>query len=738
MLERAQHLFALLSVALSMIPSVFAFAGTPHTAVVLYSDDRLLPADIAADRGLRAVIADDGGGRVELFDEFLDQAHFGGSPGYEQTILNYLHEKYASRAPDILIAGGNEALGFVLRNRARLFPEAPVVHWGVDRSYLQSIPNRPTDLIGIPVEYDIAGTIDQALRWHPSARNLVLVTGAGPSDREFEAALRREAARLDGRITTVFLAGLPSAILMHRLGALGPDTVVVTPGYYEDGTGRIFIPHDSVELMAAASTAPIYTLFDTSIGTGVVGGRMPSFESMGRQAGEIVIALLAGTSPASLNLPEIAATQLHVDWRQIRRWGIDEANIPKDTIFHFRPPSLWDAYREETIAGGAAILLLSGLSIRLLTERRSLARTSAALRASEQRMTLAARAAKLAMWIWNVADDRISVVPHFQSAGQPPIKFADVLAAVHPADRDEMSQAVQKALAANHELNLEYRAISQEGQERWIAVRGRQDPVNNHQWLGIVLDVTDRKQAQIHAEQDRTALQHLARVSMLGQMSASIAHQLNQPLAAILANAEAAQQVLREEPIDLLEMKDICNDIVAQDQRAADVVRRLRALFKRQELEIQRVDLHALLTETIELVYTNLMADRITLVTQFSAELYLIDGDRVQLQQVFLNLIMNATEAMGSVPIVMRQLMLHTESTAKEVRLHVKDRGPGIAPENLEKVFEPFWSAKPSGMGIGLSICRLIVAAHRGMLTVANNPDGGVTFSIVFPTRLPA
>jgi C4-dicarboxylate-specific signal transduction histidine kinase len=735
--KSAKRLFASLCAALSMLPSVSAVAGAAaHTVVVLYSDDRFLPANIEGDRGLRAAIASAGGDRVELFDEHLDHMHFHGSPDYERTIYTYLHDKYAGLEPEIIVAGGNDALDFILRNRSRLFPQAPVVHMGVDKSLLQSIPNLPTDVIGVAVESDFSGTIDQALRWHPLARRLVIVTGTAPSDRDWEMQIRGETKRWDGRISVEFLAGLPTATLLHRLAELGPNTVVFTPGYYEDGTGRVFIPRDTAERMAAASAAPIYGPFNTFIGTGVVGGRMATYESMGRQAGAMVTALIAGTAPTAIKVPKVTPTDLHVDWRQVQRWGIDEAKIPKATIVHFRDPSLWDAYRKETIAAGGALLLLAGLSIRLLIERRSLTRTTEALEASEQRMTIAACAAKLAIWVWNMADDRIAVVPSqipFQSAAQTPSTFPDALAMVHPDDRAATSQTMEKALAANRELDMEYRTISPDGEVHWIAIRGGPNKDDHGQWLGIVLDITDRKQAQRQAAQDRNALQHLARVSMLGQMSASIAHQLNQPLTAILANAEAAQQMLRQEPVDLEEVKHICDDIVSQDHRAADVIRRLGALFKRGEIQLQRVDLNALLAEALDLLHTNLRTDRITVTTQLGEGLHSVDGDKVQLQQVLLNLIVNATDAMRDTPVVMRRLIIGTEESDATIRLRVTDHGPGIAPTNLKNIFEPFWSGKAAGMGIGLSICQSIVVAHHGTLTVANNPDGGATFLVELP-----
>jgi C4-dicarboxylate-specific signal transduction histidine kinase/ABC-type uncharacterized transport system substrate-binding protein len=730
--------FALVWTALLITASAPSVATQTHTVLALYSDDRFLPANIEADRGLRAAIANARDVHVDVFNEDLDQAHFAADlPNYGHTVSTYLHDKYASRAPEIIVVGGNEALDFVLRNRNQLFPGVPVVHMGVDRSFIQSIPKPPGDVIGDSVEYDVPPTIELALRWHPLARRLLIITGASAADRRLETKLRRDCAQFQGRVSVEFLTGLPTATLLDQLHALGPDTVIFTPGYSEDGAGRVITPFESAKLMAAASSAPIYVPYSTFIGTGVVGGRMATYESMGREAGGLVTALIAGAAPDAIKVPKFTPTDLHVDWRQVQRWGIDEGKIPQDATVHYRAPGLWEAYRKETIAAGVALIVLTGLSIRLLIERKSLTRTSEALKASEQRMSIAARAGKLAMWIWNVADDRISVVPSqtpFESAGDTLLKFPDALAVVHPADREEMSQTTEKALSANGELDIEYRTISRNGEVRWIAVRGRPDDDDNRRWLGIVLDITDRKQAQRQAAQDRNALQHLARVAMLGQMSASIAHQLNQPLTAILANAEAAQQMLKQEPVDLEEVKQICDDIVSQVQRAADVIRRLGALFKRGEMKIQRVDLNALLSEVLDLLHTNLRTDRIAVTTQLAEGLSSVDGDMVQLQQVLLNLITNAADAMRGAPIVVRRLVIGTEASEAEIRLRVTDNGPGIAPEDLKNIFEPFWSRKAAGMGIGLSICQSIVVAHHGTLTVANNLDGGATFVVALPT----
>jgi C4-dicarboxylate-specific signal transduction histidine kinase len=711
-----------------------ALATETKQVLVVHTTSRMSGTSIPFESGLHQVLDANPGQPVEIFSEYLDEPRFGGDR-HELTVTTYLHDKYADRPLDAVVAGGDAALEFILRHRDRLFPQVPVLHVGVTPLALRSMSPLPPDVVGVPMVWDFAGTVELALKWHPRATRLVIVTGASIQD-DWESVITPQIAPILGHVQSEYLIGLPLPALQKRLRELGSESVVLTMGFHRDRDGRFYVLGDSIALIVAASSAPVYTASDLALGSGVVGGRMLSYEGTGRQYGQILERLFSG-QPDWQRMPETNPSALHVDWRQVKRWGIDETKIPKEAIVHFREPSLWDAYRKETIFAASALLLLAGLSIALLSERRSLARTSVALKASEQGMTLAARAAKLAMWTWNVADDRISVAPSqppFQSASHTSVKFPDALAEVHPADREEVSRTVQKDLDENRELDLEYRTISRGGEVRWIAIRGRPDHGDHRQWLGIVLDVTDRKQAQLQAAQDRNALHHLARVSMLGQMSAAIAHQLNQPLTAILANAEAAQQMLRQEPVDLEEVKQICDDIVSEDQRAAAVIRRLGALFKRGEMQIQRVDLNALVFEALDLLHTNLITERITVATQLAEGLRSFDGDKIQVQQVLLNLIVNAADAMRDTPVVMRRLMIGTEATDAEVLLRITDHGPGIATKDLKNIFEPFWSAKPTGMGIGLSICQSIVAAHHGTLRAANNPDGGATFIVVFPT----
>jgi hypothetical protein len=184
-------------------------------------------------------------------------------------------------------------------------------------------------------------------------------------------------------------------------------------------------------------------------------------------------------------------------------------------------------------------------------------------------------------------------------------------------------------------------------------------------------------------------------------------------------------------------LREICDDIVTEDNRAAEVIRRLGALYKRGDMKMEPVDLNALIRETLDLLRGELLIRHVTPITELSPTLLPIDGGSIQLQQVLLNLIINAADAMSEKKVEDRRLTLRTELVDATARLHVIDNGSGIAPDDLPKVFDAFWSTKAGGMGIGLAICQSIVAAHHGRITASNNPNGGVTFSISLPVKAP-
>ena len=245
---------------------------------------------------------------------------------------------------------------------------------------------------------------------------------------------------------------------MARLSALPRDSVVFTPGFFGDGTAKAYTPGETVKTMAASSAAPLYVPYETQIGLGVVGGVIPSFEAVGRKTGETVAALLEGRQAGAAAQHAVPGAPL-VDARQIRRWGIDEDLLPRDTIVRFREPSLWAIHSREISIGLAVVLLQAALIAKLLLERRTRRKTASELAESEQRMNLAARAARLSMWIWDLEGDEIQMTtpqrPEGGAANAPPRPSDQALESVHPADRENLRRAVQEAIAHETELQNE-------------------------------------------------------------------------------------------------------------------------------------------------------------------------------------------------------------------------------------------------------------------------------------------
>ncbi|MFM0351045.1 sensor histidine kinase [Paraburkholderia sp. RL17-347-BIC-D] len=248
--------------------------------------------------------------------------------------------------------------------------------------------------------------------------------------------------------------------------------------------------------------------------------------------------------------------------------------------------------------------------------------------------------------------------------------------------------------------------------------------------LACIIDTAERYEL----ERNRRDLAHLTRVSIVGQLTASLAHELNQPLTAILSNVQAAQRFLTADPIDLDEVREILNDIVQADYRASEVIRRIRAVVKKGDLEVVSLDLAGIIRDVVLLVRGDAIVRGTRVALDIEDDLPSVRGDKVQLQQVMLNLLLNAFDAMSGVPSVDRvvSVTLMREST-NTVCIAIRDRGHGLTADKLDKIFKPFFTSKPQGLGLGLSISRTIIDMHHGRLWAENNIDRGATFFVTLP-----
>ena len=310
---------------------------------------------------------------------------------------------------------------------------------------------------------------------------------------------------------------------------------------------------------------------------------------------------------------------------------------------------------------------------------------------------------------------------------------------VHPEDLDRCLAVCGGAFRARRPFSIDYRMRRGDGQYRWVLDNGVPRHGADGAFLGYIgscIDITERREAELEAARQRNELARLSRVAILGELSGALAHELNQPLAAILSNAQAAQRILAREPADLAEVRGILADVVDEDLRARDVINRLRLLMEKGEVRQQAIDLNEAVLDVLRLVSSDLLLQGITAHTDLAPDLPAVNGDRVQFQQVLLNLILNGCHAMNNGHTGERRLVLRTEASDGDgVQVTVSDRGAGIGPGDLDRIFEPFFTTHTGGMGLGLAVCRSIIGAHGGRLWATNNEDGGASFRFALPRR---
>ena len=364
-----------------------------------------------------------------------------------------------------------------------------------------------------------------------------------------------------------------------------------------------------------------------------------------------------------------------------------------------------------------------------------------ALRESEERMRLAADAANLGIWEWDLGKDEIwatnarRALLGWPASGK--VTFEDFISQVHPEDRNRIREMMDHTIRKGKDFDLEYRLVLPDGIVRWMTTRGSVHFDGNGRparVLGISIDITARKQAEIEAKQRRDELGHLTRVALIGEMSASIAHELNQPLAGIASNASAGQRFIDRGNIDLQEIRDLLADINADAQRASEVVRQIRGMIRKEQTPRQRINLNDIVMNVAHMVGPDALLHSCELKTSLDEKLPVVEGNPIQMQQVLVNLIINAFEAMREIPVSRRKVEITTKQNGDgTVRTSVRDYGTGVSSESGERMFEQFFTTKAEGLGMGLAIVRSIVESHGGKIEAENVEGGGARFSFILP-----
>jgi C4-dicarboxylate-specific signal transduction histidine kinase len=384
-------------------------------------------------------------------------------------------------------------------------------------------------------------------------------------------------------------------------------------------------------------------------------------------------------------------------------------------------------------------LLQVALVAAVIAQWRRSRRIEQSLAESEERIALAALPRNLGLWKWDAKRNEFWATEHFreilQVPGDLPLDQFSVLEAIHPEDRANFAATLTRP--GNGELVAsDFRVLQPNGELRWVVGKAcaKRDAVGKIERVaGIVLDITERRQAEADSQNQRLQLAHLTRVAMVGQLSGSLAHELTQPLTAILSNAQAAQRVLANERVDLGEVQEILQDIVADDKRAGEVIRRVHTLLRPGETQTQMLDVAQLVRETLTVTRSDLVVRHVQVVCTLPDDLPAVRADGVQIQQVLLNLVLNAAEAMKDNDVHDRRIDITAMRDGQGLRISISDCGPGIAPDQLERVFDAFYSTKREGLGLGLAISRSIISAHGGRLWSTSDGRRGSAFHFTLP-----
>lgn len=399
---------------------------------------------------------------------------------------------------------------------------------------------------------------------------------------------------------------------------------------------------------------------------------------------------------------------------------------------------------ENGVALGFAAVSLALIAIWLVERRRRL-RVENLHAASQERLALISSIASLGFWSWDAATDRVWASKHGRSIlafdNESALTSSSLISAIHPEDRPAVLRIINSPGPAIDTMEMELRVIGAGSEIRFVTAKAcayRDAKGAVKRVVGYVVDDGQRKRSAAELLKMQHKLKHLARVAMLGELSGALAHELQQPLTAILCNANAAQLLSKKDNLDVVELQEILQEIVSDDKNAGQIIQRLRALLLRGETQFQHLEISDLLGDVLALARGKLRERNVQVNTRVDEDLPEVLGDRVELQQVLLNLLLNASESMSDNPARDRRVEIVVALADDEgaMRISVLDCGKGIEAEKLERVFEPFFSTKDGGLGLGLAISHSIVAAHGGRLWATNRPDRGAAFHFTLPIKI--
>ncbi len=635
---------------------------------------------------------------------------------------------------DAVVVINDESLEFLM-DGGPLFPGVPVVAYTSRRP--ESLSGQP--VTGLWLGEQMRSTVDLALTLHPGTERVVVIGGPAASAASLQKEAAIQLAPLRNRVQIQFLMNLGFDQLLARVATLPERTVILYLRVTANVIGAHVPSFEALARIAGVARVPIYGISDTYVGRGIVGGQVQTTAASAEALARITRQVIGGSRDLGFAR---APTATVFDWRQLRRWNVDERKLPPGSQVLFREISALERYWWGVMAGlsvmGVQAVTIGALLVQRRRRRRAdherrrlltlMRQEHEARHASEARNTAMLRAMPDVMYLvrrdgtyldYYARDVRDMCIPPGQLAGR-------TLSELLPADlAATFMRAIESLSSPESVAVVEYQFPRGEHMGHFEA---RIVCCGNDAVLAIVRNVTDRRLAEQRLQHAQNEIAHLSRLNALGELAASLTHEVSQPLSAIAVNTRACLRWLDAPTHDENDIRDALRDVAEDSQRAADVIRRVRSLFRKQPVQSVPVDVNGVIGDVISLTRRRIEEAHIRFTVDLPDGLPIVLADPVQLRQVVLNLVMNGIDALAAVPPPERTLevssMRNDEGT---IVVTVRDTGVGFDASKLEQMFDPVYTTKMDGIGIGRSISRSIVEAHGGRLwATALTPHGAM------------
>ena len=481
---------------------------------------------------------------LDFFDVAVGTARFE-SPD-EAPLVDHLRALFAGRRVDLVVAVAGSAGTFAQKYRARLFPDTPMMLASVDQRMFQSSMLTTNDAV-LSYRHDPQFTVEAILRLLPSTTNIVVVFGSSPVEKFWSGEFKRAIQSVTARVGSESFSELSFGQMKERAATLPPHSVLLYGVVLLDADG---VPQtaDALRSLRAVANAPMFGIHDFQLGRGIVGGPLVSVRELGRRSASAAAHILQGEAPADFRPPPMGAGTPTYDWRELRRWGISEARLPPGSIVQFREKTVWERYRRWIISGISVLVAEGAIIALLVVNLRTRRRAEANLRIIQERMELAADAAHLGMWVWDIPrnstwiSDECRELFAFRKNGE--LTYETFLQRVHPEDREAVEQATRLAMARRAPYHAEYRVLLPDQRVRWITASGRVDfdsagkPLR---LLGICIDTSEQRRAEEAVREARGRLVH-AQEDERRRIARDLHDDVNQQLALLLIEMELSRR----------------------------------------------------------------------------------------------------------------------------------------------------------------------------------------------------